>query len=223
MRAGGLPQPPDLAVPAGQPELRELFVQIAALGIPWIRILQEEIEAERALRQRFAILEDDWPLWAAFVSVPLAPLTSFRVRDRIHALSCEARSLQCPSASRQLRGALRHLLGNGGGAPALAIERHLWFAYQRVLLLQRVGRAARQSRGTPEEKSASVMRKTACAPDDAQWAVTRTREVAPRHLLDAAMRRAREEGYRIPFVGSEARSFRLLRRAARAGSSGPRR
>ncbi|HEY7863916.1 MAG TPA: hypothetical protein VIE39_09665 [Thermoanaerobaculia bacterium] len=59
MRAGGLPDPPDLAVPAGQPELRELFGQIAALGIPWIRILQEEIEAERALRQRFAILEDD--------------------------------------------------------------------------------------------------------------------------------------------------------------------
>jgi hypothetical protein len=206
--------------PALPERTRELFVQLAALGIPWVRILEEEIEAERALRQKFALLEDDWPLWAAFVSLPLSPLASFRVRDRIHALSCEARSLQCPSASRQLRGALRHLLGNVNGAPALAIERHLWFAYQRVLMLQRVGRAARQSRGPQEDRLAFVTMKTACDLTDAKWGLAWDERPSGGHLLDAAMRRAREEGYQIPFVGSEAKSFRLLRQAARS-LSGP--
>ena len=143
------------ALPAPEPagavlpeQSRELFVQLAALGIPWVRILEEEIEAERALRQKFTLLEDDWPLWAAFLSLPLSPLSSFRVRDRIHALSCEARSLQCPSASRQLRAPPASLpLRLAAGGARLAAADALW-----LTVLPRIGR----SWAEPERKAAWI-------------------------------------------------------------------
>jgi hypothetical protein len=56
---------------------------------------------------------------------------------------------------------------------------------------------------------------------DAKWGLAWDEQSSRGHLLDAAMRRARREGYRIPFVSSEAKSFRLLRQAARALSSPP--
>jgi hypothetical protein len=87
-------------------------------------------------------------------------------------------------------------------------------------MLQRVGRAARQSQGPQEDRLAFVTMKTACDLSDAKWGLAWDEQPSRGHLLDAAMRRAREEGYQIPFVGTEAKSFRLLRQAARS-LSGP--
>jgi hypothetical protein len=50
----------------------DLLDQAAALGIPWDRILEDEIRAERALRLCLADVNEDWPIWPAFWILPLS-------------------------------------------------------------------------------------------------------------------------------------------------------
>ena len=149
------PLPPAARAVVLGPETEEgeaLLARARALGIPWERLLKREVDAETTMRAFFVELDGDWPLWAALAALPFSPLQSWRVRDRLEALSSEARSVGCPVAARALRAVFRHLCGKASGcASAPALARHLWFAYQRVLVLQHIGRAASRSSGGFDE------------------------------------------------------------------------
>jgi hypothetical protein len=216
----GSPLPPAARPSAAAGELEEpeaLLMRAGTLGIPWERLLRSEIQAEAMLRAILAEVDGGWPLWAALSALPFSPLQSWRIRDRLEALSSEARSVGCPRAARQLRAFFRHLCGkSSGNASAPAMARHLWFAYQRVLVLQQIGRAAHRSRGAYEERVTFVGQRTACSRADAEWAVRREDRPGHSHLLDDAMRKARDEGFEIPHQSTEARAFRRLRSVARS-------
>ena len=77
-----------------------------------------------------------------------------------------------------LRLVFRRLVG-GSDPGKEALVGHLGFAYQRVLLLQRVCQAARRSRGTTAERMAYVCSTARCGFDDAAWAVCREDAAKP--------------------------------------------
>ncbi len=192
------------------------------LGIPWKRILLEEIEAEQRLRRYSAEIDKDFSLVSASTILSFSLLRSWRVRDRIERLACEAREASNRGMVRQLRIVFQQLTGKQPeDRPALG--QHLGIAYQRVLLLQRVFRAAARSRGTTADRLASVCSSASCSYDDAAWAIGQ--ELSPQrgHRLEAAVRKVREEGFLIPRAETEARSLALLRRTVRALSPGRRR
>ncbi len=196
--------------PAGQDVLR----RAEALGIPWQRIVADEILAEQTLRRLAPDVSAGLPLTAAASALPLSFLRSWRVRDRIHNLSCEARTACSPAAIRELRIVSRRLIG-AREREGQTLATHLWFAYQRVLLLGRVCRAAARSRGTTAERIAGVCAAARCGFDDAAWAVCLEESPKAGHRLDAAVRKVREEGFLIPREPTEARSFAALRNAVR--------
>jgi len=183
-----------------------------SLGIPWARILMAEIETEQRLRRYLSDLEDGCSLSSALTILSFSFLQSWRVRDQIQSLA--ARAGEDAGSVRQLRSVFRRMTeGADRGAPALA--EHLWFAYQRVLLLQRVSRVASRSRGSTAERVAFVCRRTKCCYEDATWAVSREEARDNGSRLDAAVRRVREEGFLIPRARTEARSLAELRRLVR--------
>ncbi len=192
----------------------ELVRGAEALGIPWQRIVHEEIQAEQTLRRFLEDVDGDWPLEAGLKILPVSFLRSWRVRDRLHALWARSRVAFDRKARRQLRGVVASLLGKVPDDRTTLAE-HLWFAYQRVLLLQRVSRAAARSRGELAERLTFICERARCRPDDAAWAAAL--EDAPRrgHRLDAAVRKAREEGFQIPRAATEARAFAALREMVR--------
>ena len=192
----------------------DAVVRAQAMEIPWERILLEEIRAEQALR-RYVDDPASCPLDACLTVLSFSFLQSWRVRDRVRSLSCEARSTVAPAAVRQLRAVFRRLAGKTPREQA-AFAEHLWFAYQRVLLLHRAVRAARKSRGTTAERVAFVCTRARCTFDDAAWAVCEEASRRQGHRLDAAVRRVREEGFQIPRAQSEARAFGELRSMVRA-------
>ena len=208
------PLPPSAgsAVPSAEvpsPARPELLDRAEALGIPWERIVRDEIRAEEALRRYLADL-DTFPLAAGLTVLSFTFLQSWRVRDRIQALAGEARGISARSAVRQLRAIFRRL---AGGAPREreAFAEHLWFAYQRVLLLQRACRAAAASRGPLPERARLVSKRTRCGFDDAAWALCHEGSRRNGHRLDAAIRKVRDEGFQIPRAETEARAFARLR------------
>jgi hypothetical protein len=192
----------------------EILQRAGALAIPWERILLEEIQAEQTLR-RYAADVESLSLETQLSILPVSFLSSWRVRDEIHAISCAARGASLKSAVTRLRAVFRRLVGQPERGHA-AFTGHLEIAYQRVLLLQRVCRSAGRSRGSTAERMAYVCSTTRCGYDDAAWALCR--EDAPRagHRLDAAIRKVREEGFQIPRAANEARAFAELRRVVRA-------
>jgi hypothetical protein len=196
----------------------EILRRVEALKIPWERILLDEIQAEQTLRR---YVEDvaEMPLVSRLSVLSFSFLKSWRARDQIQALSCAARGASLRSAMSQLRLVFRHLAGQPDRGQA-AFAGHLWFAHQRVLLLQRVCRAARRSRGTTAERMAFICSTTRCSFDDAAWALCREDSPRPGHRLDAAIQKVREEGFQIPREPTEARSFAELRRIVR-GSRHP--
>jgi hypothetical protein len=210
---------PARAAVAPSPEL-EILQRADALAIPWKRLLLEEIQAEQILR-RYAADVDSLPLEAQLSVLPVSFLSSWRVRDEIHAISCAARGASLKTAVTRLRAVFRRLVGQPERGRA-AFTGHFAIAYQRVLLLQRVCRAAGRSRGTTAERMAYVCSTTRCGYDDAAWALCR--EDAPRagHRLDGAIRRAREEGFQIPRAANEARAFAELRHIVRASGGAAR-
>ena len=210
------PSPADAAAPSVplQPSPPELLRRAQELGIPWERILLDEIKSEQTLRRYLADVEADFPLWSTLSVLSFSFLQSWRVRDRIQALACQARGASAREAVRQLRLVFQRLTGKAARDQASFAE-HLWFAYQRVLLLQRVSRAAARSHGTTAERLASICSRTGCCFDDAAWAVCQ--EDLPRrgHRLDAAIRKTREEGFQVPRASSEANAFAELRNIVR--------
>jgi hypothetical protein len=211
----GDPSPPSPFLPTDAEPAAEILRCAETLGIPWRRLLLAEIDTEQRLR-RYLAKPDDCPLPSALTILSSSFLRSWRVRDLIESLACQARGGSVRGAVRQLRMAFRRLLGTGEGDQA-AFAQHLWFAYQRVLLLQRVGRAAARSHGTMAERLAATCARTGCAYDDAAWAVCR-QDASPRrgHRLEAAIQKVREEGFWIPRAESEARAFDQLRRVIRS-------
>jgi hypothetical protein len=195
----------------------EVLRRAEALEIPWKRLLRDEIRAEEILLLPAAGADSEMPLATALSLLPGSFLSSWRVRDRIQTLSCEARGASFRRAVRELRLVFRRLIGRPGSGQA-AFSGHLWLAYQRVLLLQRVSRAARRSRGTDAERLAFVCSTTRCSFDDAAWAVRLEDSPRPGHRLDAAIRKARDEGFAIPRESTESRSFAKLRRVVRASA-----
>jgi len=188
------------------------------LGIPWKQIVVDEIEAEQRLRRYMEDVENDCPLRSALKILPSSFLRSWRIRKQIESLSLAARSASMRDAIGQLRAVFSELVGQQE-KEKVALALHLWFAYQRILLLQRVRRAAKKSRGDLPERLALICSAARCNYDDAAWAVLE--EAAPRrgHSLDAAVRKVREEGFRIPAAKTEARAFARLRRIVRASPS----
>ena len=194
----------------------EIVRRADALGIPWRRVLLEEIEAEQRLRRYLAELGGECPLLEAADILSFSLLRSWRVRDRIESLACEARTSAVRGALRQLRVVFRRLTGVGDRKRMLLSE-HLWFAYQRVLLLQRVRRAAARSRGTMPERLAYICTSARCSYDDAAWAACEEESPGRGHRLEQSVRKVREEGFLIPRAESEARALAELRRMVRMG------
>ena len=205
--------------PAAQPG-RELLRAAEELRIPWERLLRDEIAAEQILRRYVRELDAEVPLEAALSLLPSSFLKSWRVRDQIQNLSFEARGASFKSAIAQLRGVFRRLVGKSETGRGL-YSGHLWLAYQRVLLLQRVSRTARRSCGTTAERLAYICAHARCSFDDAAWALCLEESPRPGHRLDEAMRKVRQEGFQIPRAATEAKSFARLRRVARASSEAP--
>ena len=71
---------------------RELLGVADALGIPWRRLLESEIHAERELKRCLGDLNQDMPLWRILAALQMSVLDSWRIRERISALSWEARA-----------------------------------------------------------------------------------------------------------------------------------
>src|SRR5262245_19601241 len=69
----------------------EILRYAETLGIPWRRVLLAEIGAEQSLRQHLADVQDDCPLPAVLKVLSSSFLDSWRVRDRIQSLACEAK------------------------------------------------------------------------------------------------------------------------------------
>jgi hypothetical protein len=212
---------PDAGSRAEALEPQEILDCAEALGIPWKRLLLQEIEAEQELRRRLPGARG-CPLPRALTILPLSFLQSWRVRDGIETLACQARAGSVRGAVRQLREVLRRLLGKGDREQEV-FSQHLWLAYQRVLLLQRARRAAERSAGSTAERLAFVCSTTRCSYDDAAWAVGQEDAPGPGHRFEAAISKVRDEGFRIPRAESEARALTQLRRAVLALSAADRR
>lgn len=202
----------------GRTVAQNLLQEATALGIPWERILGQEIRAERMLRLCISDVCADWPLWAAFWVLPVSLLNSWRVRDRIHVLAWEASRQGCERAARQLRALHAHFAGrqNGRRSDAAILAKHLWFGYQRVVALTRIGRLAARLRGDPYDRMESVRKMTGCTLQDARWAVERLTSPTRGHSVDDAMRRTRDEGFELPEDENEVRAFRRLRSLVRS-------
>jgi hypothetical protein len=188
-----------------------------ALGIPWRRILESEIESERMLRRSLAGAAAEEPLWRVLCALSSSSLDSWRVRERVNALACEARTGRAPAAAKELLAVFDHLRGKGKnrGTAAGLMSRHFWLAYQRVQELVGAARAAERSRGDRAMRLKATVEASGCSAADAVWALERSASSRPDHRVDDAVRRARSEGFEIPRAGTAFQSFVLLRKLAR--------
>jgi len=202
-------------LPAASDSVSEILRRAEALGIPWKHILADEITAEERLRRYVANVEEEIPFSFVLKILPSCFFRSWRVRKQIEGFAFEARASSTPEAVRQLRAVFYGLTGKSEGDKA-ALAQHLWFAYQRILLLQRVRRTAAKIRGDLPERLALICSRARCSYDDAAWAVLEEESPRRGHSLDAAVRKVREEGFRIPAAKTEAGSLARLRRIVRA-------
>jgi hypothetical protein len=187
-----------------------LLASAETLGIPWRRILLEEIEAEQKLRTYLTDVAAECPLDSALEILELGASRSWRVRDRIETLAYQARA-SVRGAETKLRGFLRVLLGRAGTDVA-ALDRRCGRAYQRILHLQRARRAAERSRGTEAERLAFVCARARCRFEDAAWALREHDSPRRGRRMEAAVRKVRDEGFFVPRAATEARSLAQLRR-----------
>ena len=206
----GDPPPPAPFLPGEGSPAEELLACAETLGIPWRRLLQQEIQAEQRLRAYLPDLQNDCPLDSAATILTVGAQRSWRVRDQIETLACQAR-VSAGDARKRLRGFLRGLVGDSGTDSA-ALAQHCGFAYQRILLLQRVRRAAARSRGTEAERLAFVCATARCAFEDAVWALAEENSPRRGQRMEAAVRKVRREGFLVPRAATEARSLAELRR-----------
>ncbi len=191
-----------------------LVDEAAALGIPWESILADEIRAEKTLRAGLGDVDTDWPLSCAFYLLPASLLDSWRVRERIGRLSWEATAERSRDAAGRLRALLNHLSGKRIAAPPLEylFAAHLWSGYRRILELQQIFRVSRKCHGDRSSRIAAVSQRARCAAGDAEWAVDRVLAPDRLHVLDEAMRRARQEGFELPQARNELAALGVLKR-----------
>ena len=208
----GDPARPAAWAPTEASPSSEILRWAEVLDIPWRRLLVEEIRAEQRLRAYVPDVRAACPLESALTILSLAALRSWRVRDRVESLACQARA-SVRGALRRLRGVTRALAG-GTESDRAALLRHCRFAYERILLLQRVRRAAARSRGPVQERLAFVCATARCGYEDAEWALAEVGAPRRGRRLEAAVRKVREEGFVVPRAHTEARSFEELRRIA---------
>jgi len=105
----------------------EILRRAEAMKIPWQRLLRDEIRAEQTLSRHGVDSDAEMPLATAVSLLPSAFLKSWRVRDQIQSLSCEARGASFRKAVGDLRMIFRHLIG-----PPLARVSARAFAAARV-------------------------------------------------------------------------------------------
>ena len=89
----------------------EILRNAEALGIPWKRILVDEIQSERRLRRHVAEIEKTSSLSAILTILASSCLRSWRARDQIERFSRGARKTASPDAVRQLRILFGELTG----------------------------------------------------------------------------------------------------------------
>ena len=187
-----------------------LLSRAEALGIPWRRLLRQEIEAEEKLRR---YLPDVAALpWEEALEILSAEAgRSWRVRDQLEALAWQVRA-SVKGAEKGLRDFLCALRADASDDRAAG--RRCDAAYRRILLLQRARRAAARSRvlSSEAERLAFVCTTARCRFEDAEWALRV--ESAPRRgrRMEAAIRKVRDEGHFVPRAATEARSLASLRR-----------
>jgi len=207
---------PEPLVPTEGSRTEEILACAETLGIPWRRVLLEEIEAEQKLRRYLADVSAECPLDSALTILSHAAQRSWRVRDQVEILAGQARA-SARGARRGLRMFLRHLAGESEPASA-AFVRQCGFAYQRILLLQRVRRAAARSRGSLPERLAFVCSTARCAFEDAEWALREESSARRGERMQAAIKKVREEGFFVPRAQTEARSLAELRKIVMAST-----
>ncbi|MGE5275489.1 MAG: hypothetical protein ACM3SU_00700 [Acidobacteriota bacterium] len=203
---------------------RELIAVARALGIPWERLVEAEIEAERKLRRFVGEPEPDRPLWRFLSALPTTALDSWRVRERLAALLRDARLARSGAAVRSIREAIDELCGKRpGSVDGDVLAAHLRQAHERVRELARVARAAERARGDRAARLARVVARTGCTGADAAWAIARAEAPGRAHAIDDAVRQARAEGFEIPVAESEFHSFLALRKLVRSHAPARRR
>ncbi len=199
---------------------QELLAVAEALQIPWRRLVEGEIHAERELRRCLGDADPETPFWRILAALQMSVLDSWRARERVAALAWEARAsgkdASVRGASRGLKTLCDHLSGKRareGGEDLLV--RHLEFAYRRVLELQDAARAGEKSRGVFAARVRQVVLETGCLEADAKWAVDRALAPRGRPIIEDAVAKARSEGFEIPRGETEFRSWMLLRQLVR--------
>jgi hypothetical protein len=190
-----------------------LIEEAEVLGLPWKEILQREIQAEGTLQRFLGTDVRDVPLWRALSIIPHTLFHSWRVRQLVDRRCFEA-STGSRKARRELTSLLRCLSGPSANrvTERMALARHYWFAYQRVLELEAVALAAERRSEPGERTSREICESTGCSRRDADWAAARLTSPSRSHPLDDAVARAREEGFEIPHAASELQAFSRLRR-----------
>jgi hypothetical protein len=201
-----------------EPRPNDPIAVAEALGIPWQRLLEAEIQAERTLRGFVGEPEADLPLWRFLSALPTTALDSFRVRERLAGLLREARLTRSGTALRSARQAIDEMCGKreaGDVSESQALALHLSLAHERIRELARVARAAERIRGERHERLARLTARTGCTVADAAWALERAATAGRTHAIDDAVRKARAEGFEIPQADSEFHAFLLLGKLVR--------
>ena len=200
----------------------ELLARAEALGIPWRRLLAQEIEAEERLRTYLPDLESDGAFDEALDILATEASRSWRIRDQLETLAWQARASMKGAAGR-LRRFFRSVSGDSASHPSgpSSAVRRCGAAYRRILLLQRAWRAAARSRGSAAERLAFVCATARCRFEDAEWALGALAPDAPRRgrRMEAAVRKVRDEGFFVPRAATDARSLAQLRRIVLAAAS----
>ncbi len=197
---------------------RERIAVAEALGIPWERLLDAEIQAERTVRGFVGEPSAALPLWRFLSALPTTALDSWRVRERLAALLCEARLTRSGPAVRSVREAMDELCGkrsDGSSSESQVLALHLRLAHERVRELARVARAAQRCRGDRGQRLDRIVTRTGCIAADAAWALARLEAPGRTHAIDDAVRQARAEGFEIPAAQSEFHAFLALRKLVR--------
>jgi hypothetical protein len=193
-----------------------LLARARALGIPWERILRQELRAEETLRACLSDLKGPWTLREVSWLLPSSLLQSWRVRARIERLAWEAFAEDSSKARRELRVLSTHLRHRRRqNSPESIRARHLWLAYERVLTLMKISRAAEKYRFLGSRGLEPLCAKLGCSREDARWAIARVGAARRGGRLNDCMDRARAEGFEIPHAASEFDALALLRKFAK--------
>ncbi len=200
-----------------EPDALRLVAEAEALGIPWRRVLAQEILAEGTLQRFLGPDIEELPLWRALCLIPNSLFHSWRVRDLVDRLSWEASAQGAAPARRELASLFECLTGPRSRhlTSETSLARHYWFAYQRILEIQSVALAAEKILDDGVASVSRLCEITGCGRRDAEWAAARAAAAGRSHALDDAMARARNEGFEIPPAETEIQAFSRLRRFVR--------